>query len=84
MRRAYRAACWLMIALPVLAAAVLVVPAPQPPHSAFAATRTAGDDWIGRPAPAFELSALDGRRTRLNDFRGRVVLVNFWATWCAP
>jgi len=34
--------------------------------------------------PPLELNALDGKPQRLEDFRGRVVLVNFWATWCAP
>ena len=34
--------------------------------------------------PPLELNALDGKPLRLEDFRGRVVLVNFWATWCAP
>jgi thiol-disulfide isomerase/thioredoxin len=34
--------------------------------------------------PPLELSTVDGKPQRLEDFRGRVVLVNFWATWCAP
>jgi thiol-disulfide isomerase/thioredoxin len=39
---------------------------------------------ISEPAPDFTLTDLQGRRVRLQDFRGRVVLLNFWATWCAP
>jgi peroxiredoxin len=46
---------------------------PEPP-----ATR------LDAPAPGFELPALDGGALSLEDFRGRVVFVNFWATWCAP
>lgn len=36
----------------------------------------------GKLAPDFEVSDLDGRRFRLSEFRGRAVIVNFWATWC--
>jgi thiol-disulfide isomerase/thioredoxin len=35
-------------------------------------------------APAFELKDINGRTVRLSDFKGNVVLLNFWATWCAP
>ena len=39
----------------------------------------------GGPAPDFSLPLLDGdREIRLSDYRGQVVLVNFWATWCKP
>ena len=34
-----------------------------------------------KPAPAFSLPALDGRTVRLEDFRGKVVLLFFWASW---
>jgi len=37
-----------------------------------------------RAAPALGLEALDGREYGLADFEGRVILVNFWATWCPP
>lgn len=35
-------------------------------------------------APAFSLTTLNGRRITLAGFRGKVVLLNFWATWCGP
>jgi cytochrome c-type biogenesis protein len=35
-------------------------------------------------APDVQFTTLDGRTVRLSDFRGRVVLLNFWATWCLP
>jgi len=50
--------------------------------------------WLGRAryqpiitgaeAPDFTVSDLSGAERRLSDYRGRVVLVNIWATWCAP
>jgi len=36
------------------------------------------------PAPGFELRDLQGKTVRLSDFKGKVVLLNFWATWCPP
>jgi thiol-disulfide isomerase/thioredoxin len=40
--------------------------------------------WPGGAAPPLELSDLQGKKHRLADYRGSVVLVNFWATWCVP
>ena len=39
---------------------------------------------VGDVAPDFSLHAMTGPNMRLQDQRGRVVMVNFWATWCAP
>ena len=38
----------------------------------------------GQPAPAFTLGALDGGRASLADHRDKLVVLNFWATWCQP
>ncbi len=38
----------------------------------------------GELIPDFNLPTLDGRKVRLSDLRGSPVLINFWATWCAP
>ncbi len=39
---------------------------------------------VGSPAPEFSLPRLEGGEIRLSEFRGRPVLINFWASWCAP
>ena len=39
---------------------------------------------VNRPAPDFTLPGLDGRSVSLSDYRGKVVVVNVWATWCPP
>lgn len=38
----------------------------------------------GKVAPVFELKDLEGKKVSLTDFKGKVILLNFWATWCAP
>ena len=41
-------------------------------------------DVRGLPVPDFDLATLDGQRVKLSDYRGKTVLLNFWATWCQP
>lgn len=41
-------------------------------------------DGGNKPAPDFTLATLRGDTLRLSDLRGRIVVLNFWATWCAP
>jgi peroxiredoxin len=42
------------------------------------------EPWTGGPTPALSLKNLAGKDVGLDDFRGRTVIVNFWATWCEP
>ncbi|MEX0607065.1 MAG: TlpA disulfide reductase family protein [Halofilum sp. (in: g-proteobacteria)] len=80
---------WLLVVAAALAglAAGLAVnlwlqQAPETP-----ATTPAGEpeqEVIGEPRPGFTLPAPDGSERSIGEFDGDVVLINFWATWCAP
>ncbi len=64
---------WLMTAAPVMAQ----MPVPDLSHQM---TRLA----TPVAAPDFVLQDMDGEQHALKDYRGRVVMINFWATWCPP
>jgi peroxiredoxin len=41
-------------------------------------------DLRGKRAPEFNLRTVEGKKVSLSDYKGKAVLINFWATWCAP
>jgi len=47
-------------------------------------TRLGEGSEIGQPAPNFLLKDLAGKKVKLSDYRGKIVFLNFWATWCPP
>ncbi len=78
MSRASRAlACALRHVLLVVLVGVLVAPA-----ASYAAPPA--QNLLNKKAPGFALTDLSGQSLTLARFRGKVVLLNFWATWCAP
>ena len=54
-----------------------------PPEMA-SAKLTANGDGTRKAAPDFELKDSDGRTVRLSDYKGKVIVLDFWATWCSP
>src|ERR1017187_553925 len=40
--------------------------------------------FMGKPAPTFALEDLSGKKVSLESYKGKAVLINFWATWCGP
>lgn len=49
-----------------------------------AAQQASGAALVGQPAPPFKLDTLDGESVSLSDFKGQIVLLDFWASWCPP
>lgn len=52
--------------------------------SILAAASPASSGLSGQPAPDFALKSSTGENLRLSEYRGDVVMINFWATWCGP
>ncbi len=67
----------LRLALAALLAVVALV-------ASFATCAAELKPWEGGATPAMAVEDLQGKTHRLDDYRGKVVLVNFWATWCEP
>ena len=57
---------------------------PAAPPTAGGQPESAGKIVKGQQAPDFTLKDTEGKTHRLSDYRGKVVIVNFWATWCPP
>ena len=65
----------------VLPAGSLLLSAFMITSSLIAPARAAAPTLVGKDAPDFVLKGLDGKNLRMSEFRGQVVLVNFWARW---
>lgn len=53
-------------------------------NSPFSQSANQAPVRVGLPVPDFTFPGLDGQKVSLSEFRGRVVFVNIWATWCSP
>ncbi|CDQ42019.1 MULTISPECIES: TlpA family protein disulfide reductase [Virgibacillus] len=56
----------------------------QPVNNTIKPTNLDTGIHVGKLAPDFTLKGLDGKEYRLEDFKGKKVMVNFWASWCPP
>jgi thiol-disulfide isomerase/thioredoxin len=59
-------------------------PPPDATHVAEFGPRTAGVNLTGKPVPAFSVTTMDGTRYDAAKLRGKIVLLDFWTTWCEP
>ncbi|WP_266157002.1 TlpA family protein disulfide reductase [Dyella silvatica] len=75
---------WAILMLAVLAAAVGGWFQHQQQTAKVTAGVPAAVGGVGELGPELSLPGIDGREHRLGDFRGRRVLLNFWASWCLP
>jgi cytochrome c biogenesis protein CcmG/thiol:disulfide interchange protein DsbE len=75
-----RRALWIAVAVAVPVALLVAVLATRPP----AATVAAKSPLVGKAAPQIDATTIDGQQVRLSDYRGKWVLVNYFATWCVP
>ena len=73
---------WIALAVGVFVAVLAVVLATQVGTDPRADTNRS--HLVGKDAPSFDLPTLDGAQVRSNELAGKVVVVNFWNSWCIP
>jgi cytochrome c biogenesis protein CcmG, thiol:disulfide interchange protein DsbE len=81
-RKLHKDRFWLLFIVAVLAVAAGWIWLSRPAASSSAAGLPAPRQ--GFLAPDFTLATRDGKKASLSDFQGKVVLINFWASWCPP
>ena len=83
-RRRDRETLWALLILTAIALSVPLLRNIAVPERTVAVTGADAAKLTAQVAPDFTLEALDGSQVRLADFKGQVILVNIWATWCPP
>lgn len=78
--RRRRVALWIALGVGTLIVGLVVALAITPPAN----QRVSRSPLIGRAAPAIDTKTVDGGHVNIDDYRGRWVLVNYFATWCVP
>ncbi len=68
----------------LLTLAIVLVPVALLAYGLRGDPRSVPSPLVGTSAPEFSLPALGGGQAKLADFRGRVLVLNFWASWCVP
>jgi len=74
----------LLLALVLLALGIYLGVRRHAQHSGGSGPQASGESKQLKPAPDFTLTDISGHPLQLADYKGKVVLLDFWATWCAP